>query len=43
LRGSRRMLAKVLHDHDVGLVQFVLAEEKRFAIRRKCQTTIGRN
>ena len=36
-------LAKVLHDHDVGLVEFVLAEEERFTIRRKCHTTKARS
>jgi hypothetical protein len=32
----RVRLAKILHDHDVGLVEFVLSEKKRFAIRREC-------
>jgi hypothetical protein len=27
-------LVKVLYDHDVGLVEFALAEEERFTIRR---------
>jgi len=29
-------LAKILHDHDVELVEFVLSEKKRFAFRREC-------
>jgi hypothetical protein len=36
-RSRRTELAKVLHDHDEGLVEFVLAEEERFTIRRKCR------
>jgi hypothetical protein len=30
---------KVLHDHDASLVEFVLPEKKRFAVRRNCETT----
>ena len=37
------VLAKILHDHDVGLVEFVQAEDKRFAVWRDCQTAKERN
>ena len=30
-------LAKVFHEHDVGFVEFGLAEDKGFAIGRACQ------
>ena len=36
-------LAKILHEHDVGLVELALAEKNGFAIRRECQTTIERS
>ena len=33
---------KVVHDRNVGLIEFASPEEKRFAVRRKGQTTIVR-
>src|ERR1700684_3761379 len=34
---------EILHDHDVGLVELVLAEEERLAIRRNCHSTKERS